>query len=334
DQFGSWDGVLSVYGDAHLGGDDFDKRIVDWLAESFEIDEGDLLKDKQALQCLTEAAEKAKIELSFSTHANIDLRFMTKSTVGSPKRINATLTRAKFEELCSDLFDRIKVAVENSLTDARLAFDKVDEVILVGGSTHIPAVQELVKKLTGKDPNVIMNHDEKVALGAAIQAGIFSGDITDTYLYTDIDRLTLSLGLETSGGNMVKIISRNSPFLYSSSVSKTFSTIADGQTSIVIHVLQGESEFVEDNKSLGSFRIEGICPAPRGVSKIEVDFNIDEDQIVSVGAFDEDTGKKLDITVTGGRTLTNVRLLVKYYKSMMLKVEVLFGPCMMNLIKN
>ncbi|KAI3919156.1 hypothetical protein MKW92_031695, partial [Papaver armeniacum] len=322
-QFGLWDGVLSIYGDTHLGGDDFDKRIVDWLADSFKINEGtDLLKDKQALHCLSEAAEKAKIELSFSTQANINLRFTTESTVGRlPKRINATLTRAKFEELCTDLFDRLKVAVENSLTDARLAFDKVDEVIFVGGSTHIPAVQELVKKLTGRDPNVIVNHDEKVVLGAAIQAGILSGEITKTYLYTDTDQLTLSLGLETSGGNMVKIISRNSQFLYSESVSETFSTIADGQTSIVIHLVQGESEFVEDNKSLGSFRIDGICPAPRGVPKIKVDFNIDEDQIVSVGAFDEGTGKKLDITVTGGRTLTNVRFLIKYYKSMMSKLE-------------
>ncbi|KAI3871774.1 hypothetical protein MKW92_018179, partial [Papaver armeniacum] len=318
-EFGLWDGVLSIYGDTHLGGDDFDKRIVDWLADSFKRDEEgtDLLKDKQAFQCLSEAAEKAKIELSFSTQANISLPL----TVDGPKRIKTTLTRDKVEELCSDLLDRLKVAVENSLTDARLAFDKVDGVILVGGSTHIPAVQELVKKLTGRDPNVIVNHDEKVALGAAIQAGILSGEITKTYLYTDTDRLTLSLGLETSGGNMVKIISRNSQFLYSESVSETFSTIADGQTSIVIHLVQGEREFVEGNKSLGSFRIDGICPAPRGVPKIKVDFNIDEDQIVSVGAFDEGTGKKLDITVTGGRTLTNVRFLIKYYKSMMSKVE-------------
>ncbi|KAI3893666.1 hypothetical protein MKW92_048681 [Papaver armeniacum] len=291
-EVGGLDSVLSIFGDTHLGGDDFDKRIVDWLAESFKRDEGtDLLKDKQALQCLTEAAEKAKIELSFSTQANISLPFIilpfiTETLVSPNKRIKTTLTRAKFEELCSDLFDRLTVAVENSLRDASLAFDDVDEVILVGGCASIPAVQELVKKLTGKDPNVTVNPDEKVAFGAAIQAGILSGDVvSNTYQYRSLDRLTLSLGLETSGGVMVKIITRYTTF--PDSVSELFSTIADGQTSIVIHVLQGKVSL-------------WYLPSPAcGVSQVEVKFDIDENGIVSVAAFDKGTGKKLDITVTG-----------------------------------
>ncbi|KAI3882326.1 hypothetical protein MKW92_020087, partial [Papaver armeniacum] len=306
-EFGESDNASSIFGDTHLGGDDFDKRIVDWIAGIFKRDEGtDLLKDKQALQSLTEAAEKAKIDL------------ITETSDG-PKRIKTTLTRAKFEELCSDLFDRLKVAVENSLRDARLAFNKVDEVMLLGGSTHIPAVQELVQKFTGKDPNVMVNPDEKVALGAAIQAGLLSGDVSEPYSFPSHDRLTLSLGLETLGGVMVKVIHKY--HWLPDSVSEIFSTIVDGQTSIVIHVLQGESAFVGDNKSLGSFRIDGICPAPRGVPQIEVEFNIDEDGIVSVAAFDEGTGNKLDITVTGGRTLTNVGLLLKYYELMMSRAE-------------
>ncbi|KAF1895503.1 hypothetical protein Lal_00044154 [Lupinus albus] len=271
--------VLSTSGDTHLGGDDFDKRIVDWLASNFKRDEGiDLLKDKQALQRLTETAEKAKMELSSLTQTNISLPFIT-ATADGPKHIETTITRAKFEELCSDLLDRLKTPVENSLKDAKLSFKDLDEVILVGGSTRIPAVQELVKKLTGKDPNVTVNPDEVVALGAAVQAGVLAGDVSNIVL---LDVTPLSIGLETLGGVMTKIIPRNTTL--PTSKSEVFSTAADGQTSVEINVLQGEREFVRDNKSLGSFRLDGIPPAPRGVPQIEVKFDIDANGILSVTA--------------------------------------------------
>ncbi|KAF8411973.1 hypothetical protein HHK36_004531 [Tetracentron sinense] len=294
--------VLSTSGDTHLGGDDFDKRIVDWLASNFKKDEGiDLLKDKQALQRLTETAEKAKMELSSLTQTNLSLPFIT-ATADGPKHIEATLTRAKFEELCSDLLDRhvilLRTPVENSLRDAKISFKDLDEVILVGGSTRIPAVQELVKKLTGKEPNVTVNPDEVVALGAAVQAGVLSGDVSDIVL---LDVSPLSLGLETLGGVMTKIIPRNTTL--PTSKSEVFSTAADGQTSVEINVLQGEREFVRDNKSLGSFRLDGIPPAPRGVPQIEVKFDIDANGILSVAAVDKGTGKKQDITITGASTL-------------------------------
>ncbi|XP_057793571.1 stromal 70 kDa heat shock-related protein, chloroplastic-like [Salvia miltiorrhiza] len=290
--------VLSTSGDTHLGGDDFDKRIVDWLADGFRRDEGiDLLKDKQALQRLTESAEKAKIELSSLTQTNISLPFIT-ATADGPKHIDTTLTRAKFEDLCSDLLDRLKTPVQTALDDAKLSIKEIDEVILVGGSTRIPAVQELVKKMTGKDPNVTVNPDEVVALGAAVQAGVLAGDVSDIVL---LDVTPLSLGLETLGGVMTKIIPRNTTL--PTSKSEVFSTAADGQTSVEINVLQGEREFVRDNKSLGSFRLDGIPPAPRGVPQIEVKFDIDANGILSVAAIDKGTGKKQDITITGASTL-------------------------------
>jgi molecular chaperone DnaK len=290
--------VLSTSGDTHLGGDDFDKKIVDYLAADFKGKEGiDLRKDKQALQRLTEAAEKAKIELSNVSQAEINLPFIT-ATQDGPKHLELTLTRAKFEELCSDLIDRCAIPVQNALKDSKLSPSDIDEVVLVGGSTRIPAVKEVVKKVLGKEPNQTVNPDEVVAVGAAIQGGVLAGEVKDILL---LDVTPLSLGVETLGGVMTKIIPRNTTI--PTKKSETFSTAVDGQSNVEIHVLQGEREFSKDNKSLGTFRLDGIPPATRGVPQIEVIFDIDANGILNVTAKDKGTGKEQSISITGASTL-------------------------------
>ncbi|MFG3819207.1 molecular chaperone DnaK [Limnothrix redekei] len=290
--------VLATSGDTHLGGDDFDKQIVDFLADTFQASEGiDLRKDKQALQRLTEAAEKAKIELSSVTQAEINLPFIT-ATQDGPKHLDLTLTRAKFEELCAGLIDRCRIPVENSLRDAKLTKADIDEVVLVGGSTRIPAIKDLVRRVLDKEPNQSVNPDEVVAVGAAIQGGVLAGEVKDILL---LDVTPLSLGVETLGGVMTKIIPRNTTI--PTKKSEVFSTAADGQTNVEIHVLQGEREFANDNKSLGTFRLDGIPAAPRGVPQIEVTFDIDANGILNVTAKDKGTGKEQSISITGASTL-------------------------------
>ena len=291
--------VLSTSGDTRLGGDDFDEKIINYLADEFKKQEGiDLRNDKQAMQRLKEAAEKAKCELSSVVETTVNLPFITADANG-PKHLDVTLTRAKFEELSHDLLERCKKPVEQALKDASLSKGDIDEVVLVGGSTRIPAVQALVKEYTGKDPNQSVNPDEVVAIGAAIQAGVLAGEVKDIVL---LDVTPLTLGIETLGGVMTSLVPRNTTIPVSK--SQVFSTADNNQTAVDIHVLQGERPMAKDNKSLGMFRLDGIPPAMRGVPQIEVTFDIDANGIVNVSAKDKATNKEQKITITNSSNLS------------------------------
>ena len=291
--------VLSTSGDTHLGGDDFDQKVMDWICEEFKKQEGiDLKGDKQAMQRVKEAAEKAKCELSSVMETNINLPFITADANG-PKHLDLNLTRAKFEDLSRDLLNRCKVPVENALKDAGITKNDINEVVLVGGSTRIPAVQQLVKEYTGKEPNQSVNPDEVVAVGAAVQAGVLAGEVKDIVL---LDVTPLTLGIETMGGVMTPLVPRNTTIPVSK--SQVFSTAENNQTAVDINVLQGERPMSSDNKSLGMFRLEGIAPAMRGIPQIEVTFDIDANGIVNVSAKDKATNKEQKITITNSSNLT------------------------------
>jgi molecular chaperone DnaK len=285
--------VLSTNGDTHLGGDDWDQTLIDFIAEEFRKKEGiDVRKDAMALQRLKEAAEKAKIELSTMNETTVNLPFITADASG-PKHLQVSITRAKFESITNDLFERLKAPCLNALKDAKVDTSKIDEVVLVGGSTRMPKAQQIAKEIFGKEPNKSVNPDEVVAIGAAIQGGVLMGDVKDILL---LDVTPLSLGVETLGGVMTKLIERNTTI--PTSKKETFSTAADSQTSVQIVVLQGEREFAKDNRELGKFDLSGIPPAPRGMPQIEVEFALDANGILTVTAVDKASGKKADIKIT------------------------------------
>jgi molecular chaperone DnaK len=291
--------VKSTNGDTHLGGDDFDQRIMDWIADEFRKEQGiDLRRDRMAIQRLKEAAEKAKIELSSTVETEINLPFITADASG-PKHLVMKLTRAKLEQLVGDLVERTRGPVLKALEDAGVKATNIDQVVLVGGQTRMPAVAELVRSLFNKEPHKGVNPDEVVAVGAAIQAGVLQGEVRDVLL---LDVTPLSLGVETLGGVMTKLIGRNTTI--PTRKSETFSTAEDGQTAVEIHVLQGEREMARDNKSLGRFRLEGIAPAPRGLPQIEVTFDIDANGILNVSAHDKATGREQRITITASSGLS------------------------------